>query len=115
MARRLPNETSTVKDAEAKSQVSKLKYAALGHIDLSTINFSQKDNSLPKKEGFAEKSRSVIDIACSSTQGQRFGLPLRSLTRIKEGSGMASGSLTCTESSLREGNEFGSAGKKKLQ
>mmetsp|Transcript_24757 Transcript_24757/g.33123 ORF Transcript_24757/g.33123 Transcript_24757/m.33123 type:complete len:87 (-) Transcript_24757:894-1154(-) len=82
----LPNDTALVKDAEAKSCVSKLKYAALGHIDLSTLDFAKKDLSNAKKEGFSEKSRSVIDIPANfSNQNNtsREGYQIRSFTRMK--------------------------------
>ena len=110
----MPNDTALVKDADSKSCVSKLKYAALGHIDLSTIDFAKRELNNHQQEGFSEKSRSVIDITSTSSNKNRVILPLRSLTRVKDGSGKASGALTGTESSLTERNDNSSSNKIRL-
>lgn len=64
----------------------KSKYAALGHIDLTSftnLDFAtRKLQSSQKSNAFAEKSRSVIDIPQSLGSLSREGPHLRSFTRM---------------------------------
>ena len=64
---RFQRKTVTNLKLKVIEQPPKLKYAALGHIDLTTFDFNKKSLQSYKNPEFAEKSRSVINIPKSFT------------------------------------------------